>query len=149
MSLNVIKGGSAKEWIPYMDKTDGCPDHTFGNDALAIAGGEADEYQIYIYESDALGVDYFTLHDATNPREIRRWGAGGDGEGWCLSSNSMDDCWAQVSGANFPNIGVKLYIDGSSERIRFGSRARCKKDGACSSLDCATGNGCGFKKCCA
>ena len=146
VSLNVIRGDSAKEWIENMDKTSGgCPDHTFGNNALAIAGGEADEYQIYIYGSEAfLGVDYFTLYDATNGGEIRSWGADGGGV-WCLTTDGRSNCWWITD----PHRGVKLYKSGSSERIRFGRSTPCKKNGACK-RDCKAGGGsCGMtKKCC-
>ena len=146
VSLNVVRGGSAKVWIESMDKPSGCPDHTFG-----LAGGEADEYQIWIYGSDELGVDYFTLHDATNgDREIRRWGGDG-GNGWCFSTNSISQCWTSaINGAYFPNRGVKLYKSGSSsERIRFSSGSLCDWHGACSSLKCELGGGsCGYTKYC-
>ena len=146
VSLNVKRDGwtVVDGWIPHMDKPGGCPSHTF-----TLAGGEPDEFIFKNHGNDKLGVDYFTLWDVTNPREIRRWGADGDGVGWCFSSDSLDGCWAEVSGANFPNIGVTLYKSGSEERIRFGSLKRCDLRWTCSSLDCATSNGCGLKKCCA
>ena len=146
VSLNVIRGGSTMS-IESMDKTNNCPDHTF----VVDDGQEPDQYEIRIHGSDALGVDYFTLYDATNGGEkIRRWGAV-DGGGWCFSTDGQEGCWS-VSGAEFPNRGVKLYKNGSSSaRIRFGSGTRCIKDGACSSLNCKYGGGsCGrTRKCCA
>ena len=143
VSLDVKRGGLTQVWIPHMDKPGGCPRHTF-----TLAGGEPDEYELNNHGNDALGVDYFTLWDETNGGRIKRWGADGDGVGWCFSSNSLDGCWAKVRGAEFPNIGVTLYKDGSEERIRFGNGKRCNKNWTCSSLDCSAYLGCGFNKCC-
>jgi len=143
VALDVKRGGYTQVWIEDMDKPGGCPRHTF-----ELAGAEPDEFEIKIHGNDALGVDYFTLWDETNGGRIKRWGADGGG-GWCFSSDGTDGCWAQVSGANFPIIGVTLYKDGSEERIKFDNFKRCRGNQSCSSNYCSAYLGyCGTKKCC-
>ena len=128
-----------------MAKTSGnCPRHTF-----EVAGQtEPHEYKIEIHGSNKLGVNYFTLEDVTNGGEIRRWGADGDGKGWCFSNDGTDDCWSGV-GAFYPRRGVILNKSGSVDLIKFSSGQRCRGNPTCESLDCAKSNGCGLNKCCA
>jgi len=151
VSLNVKRNGLTVVggWIPAMDKTDDCPDHTY-----ELAGEEPDELIVKNHGNDELGVSSFTLYDETNGGEIRRWSPSNGGEGWCLSSKShgLDECWYwdEVIGAHYPNLGVILKKDGSHERIRFSGGTRCSLNGACSSLDCKAGGGdCDWPvKCC-
>ena len=154
VSLNVKRGGnevySVKNMKPIPSGENArCPNHTF-----ELAGGEPDEYELKIHGNDALGVDQFYLHDATNGGVIRSWGAGEGwgGEGWCFSTNGLAGCWSEISGAKFPILGVKLYKSGSdsSERIKFGGGTQCRGNQSCSSDRCVKGGGkCGIgKKCC-
>jgi len=132
-----------------MAKTSGnCPRHTFEFELLA--GGEPDEYELKIHGNDALGVDQFFLYDAINGGEIRRWGDDG-GEGYCFSNNGLAGCWSEISGAQFPILGVKLYKNRSIDRIKFGGGTQCRGNQSCSSGRCVKGGGkCGIgKKCCA
>jgi len=151
VSLKVKRGGIEVYSVGSMNMkphTDGggCPDHTFRLDYR----GEPDEYEIRIHGADELGVNYFTLHDATNDGEIRRWGnnrkefsySDGGEEGWCLSTEGRSNCWEYCSiGAGFANLGVKLYKNGSDSRIKFGGGSKCGGNQVCSSGECNRGGG--------
>ena len=138
VSLEVKRGGNIVYSVDSMDKTKGCPDHTY-----KIAGAEPDEYEIRIHGSDKLGVNYFKLDDVTNGGQIRRWG-----ENHCFSNDGTQDCWSGV-GAFYPRRGVILKKNGSVDLIKFSGGQRCKRNPTCSSGTCRVGGGaCKSNKCC-
>ena len=109
---------------------------------------QPDSFEIQIHGSDKLGVAYFWLRDE-NDKEVR-WDGDDDGNNWCFSTNGKDNCWGGINGANYPNKGVILNMDGTSERIKFPGGTPCKDAVVCSSGSCVLGGGsCGLlKKCC-
>ena len=129
VSLEVKRGSTVVYSANDIKDSEGCLDHTFD-----ISGGTPDEYKIEIHGGNALGVDSFSLDRYGDA--YKTWGANGGG-GWCFSNYSEHDCWSDVKNANFPNLGVTLNEDGSADRIRFSRGTDCKRDGACSSLNCA------------